>query len=507
MNPWSTGPARMILVMALLSLPVSASGEDATSREQLAAELGVRLEQRFERARSGEIQKIAYGAIPTPEQVHFMALRLRLWGENWVQFVSRTAGLSDVQTAALRASSGEVISLELGEYARRPHSWPLVRVNPPTEDFPVLLMTEENNGNLVRKKLKIFTRNGALSVSQAAAVNLAFSQAADFEQAAFRDYLIAVLDDELYFTDQQRAYARDHLCLEEGLMCEWLFDSPLSQITGRYKDIPIHVLESVELSASLLPVQAATLELLRHGGGIYRLGVSFSTPHVEWVRQLDESAAKLRDEILLQAELKLHYYSNELGFPEEAISRLRAAGELTAPLVAEEWRADTFKFLDEEEDSHKQQQGFTSIGLSGIVTRLESRKTWDSQFPPALRKLRRWDAQRRTAAIRWAMSRVTVALLDRELQFNSAQREMLIPVVENSLPAGAESSPRGYVAGLSCLAYTLINIPRETVQQVLSPEQISQWEILRKYYELNSPGRVQFVRLHGNLNTLNFDRE
>lgn len=347
-------------------------------------------------------------------------------------------------------------------------------------------------GAIYSTELLRLIQKDILNETQREQLSAALTDRSEFQNAAFREYVVTLFDQELFLTEDQRQKMLDQFSARSKDIT-----SPFYSFIGYSYYLPNKSLGDV-LSASkadyLDSRQKGRLKDLLAGDGNQNYIMFQSSEGAEqWDETVKQAVPKQRSLYLNAAAVRIGYLERSLKLTPEQVAFLSDASKGAVVEALGEWKISTQQTIDQMKQHMAQAQGNFGFSAQHIsVDGLDQNEIWTN----ALREVHGdVKSEERIAFIRHAKAMTVTALLDQEMWLMPAQRAAVLEVMETSMPRNfVKSDYDQYVRELILLAYPLHRAPEAKVREVLSESQQAIWQQLKGFFQINQ-ANAGFVQI------------
>ena len=395
-------------------------------------------------------------------------------------WVTKTCQLDENQQGQVRDLVAKRLLEESERYAKKDD--PNRQNRPFGDTTPILFVQPVSVGAKFSATIVKSIRNEILDDAQKGQLDISITERNDFQKAAFREYVVALFDQELFLTDEQRQK-----------MLEQFSESPKKQIISPFYSfiaqtyyLPYQPLSGVlsRNSAFLDEQQKQRLQDLtsgnENGNQNYIMFQSSEGPE-QWAENVKQSAVKQRALYLHAAAVRIGYFERSLKLTPEQVAHLTVASKGATTDAIADWKESTQQTIDQMQAQMGQQQGNFAFSAENIsIDGLDSNEIW-------IHAIREVNVQGQTGdrslVIRRAKTNTVTALLDQELWLMPEQRAAVQEFTENAMPHSySKSNYDDYVRELVFLAYPLKKVTEAKVKDVFSDPQQVVWKRLKDFF-------------------------
>jgi len=335
-------------------------------------------------------------------------------------------------------------------------------------------------------------QNEILNDTQKAQINAAMTERREFQNAAFRQYVVALFDEELFLTEDQRMRM-----LEQFSAGSKKITSPFYSFIAQQYYLPNKSLSEV-LQASkayyLDNRQKGRLKDLLAGDGNQNYIMFQSSEGADqWEETVKQAVPKQRMLYLNAAAVRIGYLERSLKLTPEQVAYLTIASKGATLSALDDWKVATYQTIDQMKQHMAQAQGNFGFSAQNIsVDGLDKNEIWTN----AVREVHGdKQSEERSAAIRSAKANTVTAMLDQEMWLMPSQRAAVLEFTEAAMPRNsAKSDYDQYVRELILLVYPLHKVAEAKVSDVLSESQQAVWKQLKGFFQFNQ-GNANFVQI------------
>lgn len=399
--------------------------------------------------------------------------------ESWV---SQTCQLDETQQTKLKQLVAKLLADENGKYAKQDN--PARQNRPFGENTPLLFAQADGVGTKLTNALLKSIRSDVLNDVQKEQLDIAVAERAESQNAAFREFVVALFDQELFLSDEQRQKMLDLFSGEKKKIT-----SPFYSFVGQTYYLPYQTLSTM-LSARkadfLDERQKERLTDLTSGGDGNQNYIMFQSTEgpEQWAENIKRAVVTQRKTYLHAAAVRVSYFERTLNLTPEQVEYLTVASKGATTTALADWKELTQRTVDNMIEQMGQMRGNFGFSAQNIsVDGLDKNEIWAE----AVRTVKAdKQSEDRAQHIQHVRAMTVTALLDQELWLTPAQRDEFLKFTEPVMPkSSAKGSYDDYVRELVLLAYPLHKVSEETVNKVLTESQLAVWKQLKDFLRLN----------------------
>lgn len=328
-------------------------------------------------------------------------------------------------------------------------------------------------------------RKELLTEEQTQRLETALGERDAFRNKAYRSYIVAVIDSELFLTSIQRE------ALSSKLTRQWTtLYHPFYSFSPQTDYLPyesvLSILKVFEGKSFLEPSQQKRLQDLSQNqqSSQYLIIRSASGPD-EWAGQITDAGNKQRDTFLRAAEVRVSYYENELQLSAEQTDHLRIASKGAAVVALADWKEKAQQTFDQIKQ--RLAQGVVNFSLALAIVdanSIDQNEVWADAVSTVTEGLPRERLNLRQESNRTATAEAMLAIYDSELWLTPDQRGPLGNLIQQVLPSGSNQSvARSNVRDLILMAYPLFKTTEQQRADVISESQQCVWKQMASYFD------------------------
>ncbi len=398
-------------------------------------------------------------------------------------WVTQTCQLNEIQQGQLAELVTERLKTESERYEKADD--PNRQNRPFGDTTPLLWMHSEGAGKKFSTQMLNLIREDILSDTQKEQLNVAVSERNDFHKAAFREYVVALFDKELFLTDEQRQSMLEQLSTSPNQIT-----SPFYSFIGQTYYLPYQQLGPVLNVRNADFLDSRQKERLKNlasgqqnGNQNYLIFQSSEGPE-QWAENVKQAAKAQREMYLNAAAVRIGFLERSLKLTSEQVAYLTVASKGATTDALTSWKESTRQTIDQMQAQMGQAQGNFAFSAQHVsIDGLDSNEIWTH----AIRQVNAPEVWgNRNSVMQRAKENTVTALLDQELWLMPQQRPLVLKLASDALPADPAKSPYDeYIRELILLAYPLHRVAEPKIKEVLSDSQQAVWKQLKDFFPLN----------------------
>ena len=420
--------------------------------------------------------------VPRESDLKEYSDRTRLLADAVQSWVTQTCQLDDTQQTQLKELITKTHDEQQKKYARTDDP---NRQNRPFGDVsPLLFMQSDGSGSDVTRSLLKSIQKQILNEVQKPVFDAAVNERREFHNAAFREYVVALFDQELFLTSEQRQQ------MLEQFSAEGKITSPFYAFAQQTYYLPYKSLSDVLKVGKAKFLDERQKERLKdltwsngNGNENYIMFQAAEGPE-QWAETVKNSVVRQREVYSHATAVRIGYFEQTLKLTPEQAAYLTVAGKGAATDAIGEWKQTTQSTIDQMQEHMNQNRGNFAFSAPNIsLEGLDKNEIWTNALSETgADKL----AEDHKKSMRNAKAGCVMALLDQELWLMPQQRTAVLEFTEAAMPGNNNSSPWDqYVRELLFLAYPLHKAPEAKVQGTLSTQQQAVWKQLKDFFRWN----------------------
>ncbi len=399
-------------------------------------------------------------------------------------WVTQTCELDETQQTGMKELVTKLLADENRKYLKLDN--PARQNRPFGENTPLLFVQSDGLGTKLTDALLKSIRRDILNDAQKEQLKIAIAERTESQNVAFREFVVAVFDQELFLSDEQRQKMLEHLSEEKKQL-----SSPFYSFVGQNYYLPYQSLNT------MLPLRKADfldqrqkerLDDLTSGSNGNQNYIMFQSSEgpEQWAETIKQAVVTQRKTYLHAAAVRIGYFERTLNLTPEQVEYLTVASKGATTTALADWKLSTQRTVDNMIEQMGQMRGNFGFSAQNIsVDGLDQNEIWAE----AVRTVKAdKQSEDRTKQLRHVRAMTVTALLDQELWLTPAQREEVLKFTEPVMP---KSSAKGvyddYVRELVLLAYPLHKVSEAKVTEILTGSQLAVWKQLKDFLKLN-PG-------------------
>lgn len=400
-------------------------------------------------------------------------IRYTLFKDCWQDWVVKSAALGEQESAALRQAVNQK-----AEWQAERH-WTVVDAVTPRafeHDFPVLFVQPKS---LTLRFTRPAGMQSLLTPPQWERLQAPLKERLDQRAAAYRNYLISLLDAELFFSpDQRAALPRDLPPLDHP----FLRTSTLA--SAYYPSLILPEVATPALVNHLSGSQRRRLEALlwEQAEPLRSLRLTSDESREEWDQRVSEYVQYRRQNVVARLELEVDDLERDQVLSPEQLGQLRTIAKGVAVSLCGEWHTNLLGRLDTIQNRRlARPRGGLTVSVISLVNESldhpENHPHWAQALDPAAQAQMRDAEARRRNRQRADRDRAVLTMLDCELWLQPQQREQLAPLLSAALPPmDIITENREHYRDVIWLVHVFCLADVDAVQKVLTPPQWAAWQ-------------------------------
>ncbi|MEJ7590747.1 MAG: hypothetical protein WKF77_04310 [Planctomycetaceae bacterium] len=344
--------------------------------------------------------------------------------------------------------------------------------------MPLLFTLPFGPGTDFREQFIAAIRKDLLTEEQTQRLETALGEREEFRNKAYRSYIVAIIDGELFLTSSQREALHSQLTSQWTTLYHpyFAFNPQIDYMP--YKSVST-ILKVSEGKSFLGPSQERRLQDVSHNQqNSQPLIIGSTAGPDEWARQIMDAGHKHRDAFLRAAAVRVSYYENELQLSAEQVEHLRLASKGAAVVSLADWKENNQQAIDRMKERVAQRPGVVSLALASMDTNtIDQNQIWTDAVSSVTNGKPHESLNQRRESNRTATAQALLAMYDSELWLTPDQRGPLEKLILQTLPSDLNPSvARSNVRDLILMTYPLFKTTEKQRADVISESQQSVWK-------------------------------
>lgn len=348
-------------------------------------------------------------------------------------------------------------------------------------------------------------RKDVLTPEQTARLDAALEERETFHRDAYINFLVSMIDKELYLSAGQRDALQAHL-QEKKTITHPMYSFQPQNYYLPYESLN-SVLSSVSRRSLLEPAQKKRLTDLTGTDPNNQHVVFQAADGVEgWYKQMHQLGLKQRDLYLRAAEVRIAWYQKELQLSPEQVDHLTIASKGAAIRALADWKENTEQTFEQMQQHMAQAGGNFGFGASLIDTKtIDNNEIWAETLKTMTEGSSNAGMIERAALLKASMGATLMALLDEELWLTPDQRKALVSQIEKSAPKTDQSLQyQDYIREIVLMAHPLFLTNEKKRNEVLTPPQQEVWKVMQSFFNYQNQNNYVQIQLRNNNGNFGF---
>jgi len=435
-------------------------------------------------------------AIPSEKDRTEHSDRLKAYSGSLQAWIGPASELTEAQQSTLKDIADKLIADEIAKFAKRRNPQHMNQVFP--ETFPILFTRPAGAAEGFQKKLLEAIRKELLTPDQQEMLATALADRAKAHREAFRIYIVAIFDKELFLTSDQRTALASELAAKGQTRIH-----PLYAFQPQSYYLPYEPLGSLLPKAKgktfLEESQERRLQDLYDStpNGNNLIFQTSSSPD-EWQQQIAAAGKTQREQYQRAAAVRVDFYRTELKLTPEQSEFLTTAGKGASIRALGDWKETTQQTIDQMQQQMAQMGGNFGFGAQNMNTNnIEQNEIWAEAVKSVTSSGAADDSlKQRKDFHTTATADMLLALLDEELWLMPEQHERLRVIIRKSLPKTADPTQyQEYVRDVVLLAFPLFKTREQDRNEILTEPQREAWKQLQSFFQWQQQGNYMQIPL------------
>lgn len=370
-------------------------------------------------------------------------------------------------------------------------------------DTFVVLFTRNKSITSLKWEIVSDLRKDVLTVAQQEKLDAALAERQKFQRDAYVNFLVSLIDKELYLSAEQRDALRVHFQERKVPIADPLYAFQPQNYYLPYESLST-LLSSVPGKNILAPPQKRRLTDLTGTDPNNQHVVFQAADGIEgWYKQMHQLGLKQRDLYLRAAAVRIAWYQKELQLSPEQVDHLTIASKGAAIRALADWKENTEQTFEQMQQHMAQAGGNFGFGASLIDTKtIDNNEIWSEALKTMTEGTSNGGMIERAAALKASKSASLLALFDEELWLTPDQRKVLASQFEKSIPETEQSLQyQDYIREVVLMAHPLFLTNEKKRNEVLTPPQQEVWKAMQSFFNYqnqNNYVQIQLRNNHGN---------
>ncbi len=430
--------------------------------------------------------------------------RIQAHSDSVEAWVNATCEITDEQKGRLKEICAAQVTKDIEAFGKGQD--PDQRNKPFPKTF-VLLFTRKE-GIAIEFSDGVFSalRKSILTPEQTVKLDAALAERKTFQRDAYIDFLVSMIDKELYLSAEQRDSLRAHLQGRKTTITHPMFAFQPQNYYLPYESLST-LLSSVPGKNILAPPQKKRLTDLT-GIDPNNQPVNFQAADgVEgWYKKMHQLGLKQRELYLRAAAVRIAWYQKELQLSPEQVDHLTIASKGAAIRALADWKESTEQTFEQMQQHMAQAGGNFGFGASPIDTKsIDNNEIWSEALKTMTEGTSNGGMIERTAALKASMGASLLALFDEELWLTPDQRKALVSQFEKSVPTTDQSLQyQDYIREIVLMAHPLFLTNEKKRNEVLTLPQQEVWKVMQSFFNYQNQNNYVQIQLRNNNGNFGF---
>ena len=436
------------------------------------------------------------GAAPSEKDRTEHSDRLKAYSGALQAWVKQACELTDAQQVTLKEVADKLLEDNVAKFAKHRNPQHMNQTFPAT--FPILFTKLAGAADGFQTNVFEAIREDLLTLDQQEKLTTAIADRGKAHREAYRSYIVAIFDKELFLTAEQRTALASELAAKthKGL-------HPLYAFLPQSYYLPYEPLGTLLPQAQgkqfLEVSQVKRLQdLCDSGSNGNSLVFQTSSSPDEWQKQITEAGKTQRERYQRAAAVRVDYYRAELKLTPEQSEFLTTAGKGASIRALGDWKETTQQTIDQMQAQMAQMGGNFGFGAQNMNSNtIEQNEIWAEAVKSVTSSGAAEDSLKQRKDFQTAATGdMLLALLDEELWLLPEQHERLRVIVRKSLPKNSDPTQyQEYVRDVVLLAFPLFKTREQDRNEILSEPQREAWKLLQSFFQWQQQGNYMQIPL------------
>ena len=430
--------------------------------------------------------------------------RIQAYSNSLEAWVSSTCEISEEQKGRLKEIFAAQVAIDIEAFGKGQD--PEQRNKPFPKTFVLFFTSGDGIATEFSVDVFIVLRKEFLSPEQTTKLDAALKERQMFQRDAYINFLVSMVDKELYLSGEQRNSLRVHLQGQKRSIRHPMYAFQPQDYYLPYESMAT-LLSSVPGKSILDPPQKKRLSDLT-GTDPNNQNISFQAEEgVEgWYKKMHQLGSKQRELYLRAAAVRIAWYQKELQLSPEQVDHLTIASKGAAIRALADWKESTEQTFEQMQQHLAQAGGNFGFGANPIDTRaIDQNEIWSEALKTMTEGTSNGGMTERTAALKASMGASLLALFDEELWLTPDQRKALVSQFEKSVPETDRSLQyQDYIREIVLMAHPLFLTNEKKRNEVLTPPQQEVWKVMQSFFNYQNQNNYVQIQLRNNNGNFGF---
>ena len=445
------------------------------------------------------------GAVPTEKDRTEHIDRLKAYSGALQVWITQACVLTDAQQTTLKEVADKMLADEITRFAKRRNPQHQNQMFP--ETFPILFTRLAGAADGFQTKLLAAIRKELLTREQQDKLTTALADRAKAHREAFRTYIVAIFDKELFLTTEQRTALASELAAKGQTRIHPLYAFQPQSYYLPYESLGV-LLPKAKGKTFLEESQEKRLQdLYDSTSNNNNLVFQTSSGPDEWQKQIAEAGKAQREQYQRAAAVRVDYFRTELKLTPEQSEFLTTAGKGASIRALGDWKETTQQTIDQMQQQMAQMGGNFGFGAQNMNTNtIEQNEIWAEAVKSVTSSGAADDSlKQRKDFHTTATADMLLALLDEELWLMPEQHERLRVIIRKSLPNTSDpTQSQEYVRDVVLLAFPLFKTREQDRNEILTEPQREAWKQLQSFFQWQQQGNYMQIPLRNQGGSVGF---
>jgi hypothetical protein len=430
--------------------------------------------------------------------------RIQAYSDSVEAWVSSTCQVSDEQKGLLKEIFAAQVKKDIEAFGKGQD--PDQRNKPFPKSFVLFFTRKDGIATEFSEDVFRVLRKDFLSPEQTGKLDAASTERQTFQRDAYIDFLVSMIDKELYLSAEQRDSLRAHLQGRKTPITHPMYAFQPQDYYLPYESMTT-LLSSVPGKSILDPPQKKRLADLTGTDPNNQQVVFQAEEGVEgWYKKMHQLGLKQRELYLRAAAVRIAWYQKELQLSPEQVDHLTIASKGAAIRALADWKESTEQTFEQMQQHLAQAGGNFGFGASLIDTKsIDSNEIWSETLKTMTEGTSNGGMIERTAALKASTGASLLALFDEELWLTPDQRKALVSQFEKSVPETDQSLQyQDYIREVVLMAHPLFLTNEKKRNEVLTPPQQEVWKVMQSFFNYQNQNNYVQIQLRNNNGNFGF---
>ncbi len=430
--------------------------------------------------------------------------RIQAYSDTVEAWVSSTCEVSEEQKGRLKEIFAAQVASAIEAFGKGQD--PNQQNRPFPKTFVLLFTRKEGIASKFSENIFRTLRKDFLTPEQIAKLDPALAERETFHREAYINFVVSMIDKELFLATAQRDALRAHLHERKKAITHPMYSFQPQDYYLPYES-PSTLLSSVPGKSILDPPQKKRLaDLTGTDPNIQHVSFQAEEGVEGWYKKMHQLGSKQRELYLRAAAVRIAWYQKELQLSPEQVDHLTIASKGAAIRALADWKESTEQTFEQMQQHLAQAGGNFGFGANPIDTRaIDQNEIWSEALKTMTEGTSNGGMIERAASLKACRIASLLALFDEELWLTPDQRKALVSQFEKSVPESEQSLQyQDYIREIVLMAHPLFLTNEKKRNEVLTPSQQEVWKVMQSFFNYQNQNNYVQIQLRNNNGNFGF---